>query len=96
MSAVPVALPQQLTFDVGGEAARPTGASIAITGKGDIRSQLFIDDDVTIRVIDAEGEIVASFEGAVVDVGFKKHEGTETASPWVERIHKIKLGARED
>ena len=84
--------PQQLSFDVGGELARPIGASIAITGSGEIRSQLYIDDDVTIQVIDAGGEIVATFDGAVVNVAFRKHEQTETQAAWVERIHKIKLG----
>lgn len=85
---------QQLTFDVGGDHPRPTGASIAITGSGEIRSELFLEDDVTIQVVDSNGEIVAEFDGAVVDVQFKKHDATETTSAWVERAHKIKLGDR--
>lgn len=90
------AIPQQLTFEVGGELAKPTGASIAITGMGAIRSQLYIDDDVTIQVIDAGGEIVATFDGSVAGVSFKKHDATETANAWIERQHKIKLGDRVD
>lgn len=96
MAAVAVPIPQQLSFDVGGELAKPTGASIAITGSGAIRSQLYIDDDVTIQVVDAAGEIVATFDGSVRDVAFKKHDATETSNAWVERQHKIKLGDRVD
>ena len=40
----------------------------------------------------AGGKIVATFDGAVVNVAFRKHEQTETQAAWVERIHKIKLG----
>lgn len=96
MNAAVAALPQQLTFDVGGELAKPTGASISISGSGAIRSQLFIDDDVTVQIIDAAGEIVAIYDGTVRDVAFKKHDATETALAWVERQHKIKLGDRVD
>lgn len=83
----------QLSFDVGGDDARPTGASLAIGGKGDIRAELYMDDDVTIRVIDARGEIVAEFQGTVAAVNFVKHKQTETEAAWVERAHKIKLEA---
>ena len=96
MSAAVAAIPQQLTFDVGGELAKPTGASLSISGNGAIRSQLYIDDDVTIQVVDAGGEIVATFDGTVRDVAFKKHDETETSQAWVERQHKIKLGDRVD
>lgn len=93
-ATAPVQIPQQLTFDVGGELARPTGSSFSISGKGAIRSQLYIDDDVIVQVIDAGGEVVAEFDGSVVDVGFKKHKETETTQAWVERLHKINLGDR--
>lgn len=96
MSTAVAALPEQLTFEVGGELAKPTGASIAITGNGAIRSQLYIDDDVTIQVVDAGGQVVAIFDGSVAGVSFKKHDETETTSAWVERQHKIKLGDRVD
>jgi hypothetical protein len=91
-----VQIPQQLTFDIGGDVARPTGASFQISGKGDIRNQMFMDDDVTLRVIAADGEIIAEFEGAVTNVAFKKHAQTETEAEWVERVHTIKLGDRID
>jgi hypothetical protein len=87
-----VRIPQQLSFDIGGDVARPTGASLKITGSGDIRSQLFMGDDVTLRVVDAAGVVVAQFEGSVVNVAFKQHEPTDSEPEWVERIHSIKLG----
>jgi hypothetical protein len=96
MSVAPVALPQQLTFDVGGELAKPTGSSLSVTGKADIRSQLYIDDDVLVQIVDAGGELIASFDATCIDVAFKKHDATETTTAWVERTHKLKLGDRND
>lgn len=90
----PVRIPQQLTFDIGGDIARPTGASFAISGSGEIRSQLFMRDDVTIRIIAADGEIVGEYDGHVTKVAFKEHKQTETDPEWVERVHTIKLGDR--
>lgn len=82
----------QLTFDVGGDLHHPAGASLNITGKGIVNAELFMDDDVTIRVVDAQGEVVASYDGTVTGVHFVKHKETETETAWVERVHKIKLG----
>ena len=83
---------QQLSFDVGGDHPRPAGGAIKITGTGNLKSQLYMDDDVTVQVVDEAGEIVASYDGAVVNVSFNKHAGTEQSAAWVERIHTIKLG----
>lgn len=91
-AAFKMIVPEQLSFDVGGEIRKPAGATLNITGKGELRSQLFMDDDVTIQVIDARGEVVATFDGSVVNVAFVKHQQTETDPEWVERVHKIKLG----
>lgn len=93
-TAAPIHIPQQLSFDIGGDISRPTGASFAISGSGAIRSQLFMRDDVTIRVIAADGEIVGEFDGHVTKVAFKEHKQTETEPEWVERVHTIKLGDR--
>ena len=89
-----VQIPQQLSFDIGGDQARPTGASFNVSGRGEIRNQLLMGDDVTLRVIAADGEIVAEFEGSVSNVAFKRHDATETTNEWVERAHTIKLGDR--
>lgn len=70
----------------------PSGGSIAIAGKGTIRSQLFMGDDVTVQIIDAAGEIVASYDGTCTSVAFVHHDATENTGEWVERAHKIKLG----
>lgn len=96
MSAEPTRIPQQLSFDVGGEKARPTAASMSISGSGTLRSQLYMDDDVTITIADAAGEVVAEFDGTVTAVDFKKHGAKGDEPEFVERIHKIKLGARRD
>ena len=88
--------PQQLSFDIGGDVARPTGASLKITGSGDIRSQLFMGDDIMLRVVDSAGEVVAELEGSCSSVAFKQHDASETEPEWVERIHTIKLGDRVD
>jgi hypothetical protein len=96
VSAATIDLPQQLTFDVGGELAKPTGSSLSVTGKADIRSQLYIDDDVLVQIVDAGGELIASFDATCIDVAFKKHDATETTTAWVERTHKLKLGDRND
>ena len=97
MSALAVAPPEQLSFDVGqNRSVRPAGASIAITGKATLHSQLLIDDDVSVQLVDAYGEVIGRFEGTCVDVTFKKHDATETSVAWIERIHKVKLQADED
>ena len=97
MSALAVAPPQQLSFDVGqNRAVRPSGASISISGKATIREQLLLDDDVSVQLVNAQGEIIGRFEGTCIDVTFKKHDATETTSAWIERVHKIKLTADED
>jgi hypothetical protein len=84
--------PRQLTFDIGGDHPNPGGASLFITGTGHMNSELFMGDDVTIQVIDAAGEIVASYDGACVGIQFKTHEATDTTEEWVERKHIVKLG----
>lgn len=81
----------QLSFEIGGELPRPGGASFAIGGKGMVSRELFLDDDVTVQIVDAAGEVVASFAGSVVAVDFKKHRETDSAAAWVERVHRIKL-----
>ena len=97
MSALAVAPPEQLSFDVGqNRNIRPAGASIAITGKASTRTQLRIDDEVIVQIVNGDGEIIASFDGTCADIGFKKHDATETASAWIERVQKIKLAGGED
>lgn len=81
----------QLSFDVGGPIRRPAGASIQVTGKGDIDTDLHMDDEVVIHIIDARGEVLATFDGTVAGIGFVKHKETDTSPAWVERVHKVKV-----
>ena len=94
MSTAPTELVPRLfdTTPYGKQLPKPASASIAITGKGTIESQLFMGDDVTVQIIDAAGEIVASYDGTCTSVAFIHHEQTEQTDEWVERAHKVKLG----
>lgn len=92
-----ITAPKQLTFDVGAaNIARPAESSINISGKGTLRSELRLLDEVIVQIVNGDGEVIASYGGEVADVGFKKHDETETTAGYIERIHKVKLGDRQD
>lgn len=80
----------QLTFDVGGPT--PDFSTIAVSGKlhmGD--RQLRKSEDVMVRIVDADGTIVAEGPGHIKSVGFidKRNKYGDVES--TERAHKVKL-----
>lgn len=59
----------QLSFDVGGE--RPNVASVKISGGLALSRELSKGETVGIRIIDADGQILAEGDGPVSSVGFR-------------------------
>jgi len=84
--------PLQLSFDVGGEA--PDTATLKISGSFELDRELAKGETVGLRVVDADGAVIAQGDGYVTQVAFKdrrdpKH-GTVVET---QRAHTVKLGA---
>jgi hypothetical protein len=83
---------RELSYEVGGDRRRPPeAASFKLRGTIGARRELYVDDDVQLLVMDADGQIILSSYAKVTGVAFKKHR-PNNGVPWVERIHTVTLG----
>jgi hypothetical protein len=79
----------QLTLDVGGD--EPEGASFRCSGAMRLSRELRMGTPVAVRVIGADGELLAEGDGEVNSVSFKRHEATTARPAWTERVHGVTL-----
>ena len=79
----------QLTFDVGG--ASPDVASIKISGGFSVTREMKKGETVGIRLIDADGQIIAEGDGAVSGVAFKDKRNKYGDVESTERAHTVKV-----
>lgn len=79
----------QLTLDVGGD--EPEGASFRCTGAMRLTRELRMGTPVAVRVIGADGELLAEGDGEVTSVHFRRHPETTARPPWTERVHGVTL-----
>ena len=79
----------QLTLDVGGD--EPEGASFRMSGAMRIEHELRMGTPVMVRVIGADGELLAQGDGEVTSVQFRRHPETTARPPWTERVHGVTL-----
>lgn len=79
----------QLTFDVGG--ATPDVASIKISGGFGLKRELRKGETCGIRIIDADGQILAEADGYVVAVQFKDKRNKYGDVESTERAHTVKV-----
>ena len=79
----------QLSFEVGGE--RPNVASVKVSGGLAIGREMAKGETVAIRLIDADGQILAEGMGPVTSVSFrdKRNQYGEVFS--TERAHTVKV-----
>ena len=78
----------QLTFDVGG--ATPDFGSIRVTGSMGLARELRKGEFVGIRLITADGEILAEADGHVSAVAFKDKRNKFGDVESTERAHTVK------
>ncbi|HEY7621700.1 MAG TPA: hypothetical protein VH834_18110 [Solirubrobacteraceae bacterium] len=79
----------QLTLDVGGD--EPEGASFRMTGGMRLAEELRMGTPLAVRVIGADGELLAEGDGEVTSVSFRRHPETTARPAWTERIHGVTL-----
>ncbi len=84
--------PSQLTFDVGGE--EPNCASVKVSGGFPLARELRKGETIGIRIIDADGQILAEADGFVQGVGFKDHRDKYKQVTSTERTHTVKVDYR--
>jgi hypothetical protein len=84
---------QQLTLDVGGEVGAYVVSEFSFSGNiPDFAQMLEREENVILRVIDADGEVILSSEGWVRSVTIQTIPATNSAPRHTRRKHSIKLG----
>jgi hypothetical protein len=78
----------QLSFEVGGE--KPNVASLKISGGLALARELRKGESVGIRIIDADGQVLAEGDGPVTAVGFKDKRNKYGIVESTERTHTVK------
>ncbi len=81
--------PTQLSFEVGGDP--PDFASIKITGGLALAREMHKGETVGIRIIDADGQILAEGDGPVTAVTFKDKRNKFGGVESTERAHTVKV-----
>ena len=79
----------QLSFDVGG--ATPDVASIKVSGGFGLAREMRKGETVGVRIIDADGQILADADGYVVAVQFKDKRNKYGDVESTERSHTVKV-----
>lgn len=90
---------QELTFEVGlaGKGGKPDIASFKMKGAlASMTRELYVDDDVQMVLVDADGQVILSAYGVVRGLNFKKHPSTARRPSYVERAHTIALGEQSE
>lgn len=80
--------PIQLSFDVGG--GTPDFASVKVSGAMRLSRQLRKGEEVSIRLISPDGEIIAEADGHVSSVAFKDKRNKFGDVESTERAHTVK------
>lgn len=78
------------TFDVGG-INNPDTASLRLSGSFDLARELKKGELVGLRIVNADGEIIAEGDGYVVAVAFKDKRDKLGQVVETERAHTVKL-----
>ena len=81
--------PTQLSFEVGGE--EPNVASLKISGGLALGRELRKGETIGIRIIDADGQILAEGDGHVAAVAFKDKRNKFGVVESTERAHTAKV-----
>jgi hypothetical protein len=81
----------QLSFDVGGVDVSPAVASIKFGATFGVGKDLRKGDTVAIRIISADGEMLAEGEALIVAVTFRDHYDEFGSVAFVERAHTAKV-----
>lgn len=76
----------QLTFDVGGES--PTRATLKVGGSMGLDRELRKGEQLGIRIVDADGQLIAQADGHVSAVTFKDKR-TDGYVESTERAHTV-------
>lgn len=79
----------QLTFEVGG--AKPTVASLKISGGLGIARELRKGEVIGIRIIDADGQMLAEGDGPVTSISFRDKRNKYGDVESTERAHTVKV-----
>lgn len=79
----------RFSFDVGG--TEPNVASLKVSGPLNVERDLKKGEEIHVRVVDADGQIIADGYGNVVAVAFKDHRDKDGILVDTERIHTAKL-----
>lgn len=72
----------------------PVVGTISVGGKLEVGVELQIDDDVTVQIANADGEIIASGTAVVEKIPTIGHR-PKNGIPWNERAHKAKIEVEE-
>lgn len=79
----------QLSFDVGGE--KPNLASVKVSGGFGLSRELRKGETVGIRIIDADGQVLAEADGPVTAITFKDKRNKYGEVESTERGHTVKV-----
>jgi hypothetical protein len=79
----------QLSFEVGG--ASPNVASIKIGATFGLTEELAKGDEVEIRIISADGQMLVEGTARIVAVTFRDHYDEYGSVAFVERAHTAKV-----
>lgn len=79
----------QLSFNVGGE--KPNVASLKISGGLGLTRELRKGETVGIRIMDADGQIIAEGDGPVTAIAFRDKRNKYGDVESTERAHTVKV-----
>jgi hypothetical protein len=79
----------RFSFDVGG--ATPDTATLKIGGTLEVRRELRKGEEIGIRVVDADGQLIADGNGYVTAVAFKDRRDKDGEIVQTERAHTAKV-----
>jgi hypothetical protein len=79
----------QLSFEVGGE--KPNVASMKVSGGLALTRELRKGETVGIRIIDADGQVLAEGDGPVTTISFKDKRNKYGEVGSTERAHTVKV-----
>lgn len=90
----------QLSFDVWEDGAKPETppevSTFTVSGELAMSAlERYAEDELVVQIVDPDGGIVVAKAAAFVSqIGFVTHR-KKGERPWVERRHKVKIGALE-